>query len=200
MLHVQIPNVEDAPEVEVGREYMVDCVRTFTHSIFQGEWIPITGPLHEDREIIRFVYEHYHIDWRFVTQALMEHVEQTTRREHPDRLDIILLGFPLSIGHAIGKGAPQKRMPLRCKRPSALWPDKNVVWLAELERAFINKRACHDICPHRGISLVGAPEDPHCPGARVCPGHGLAWDRSTGALRPRAWINEDFEKMFAPKL
>lgn len=191
----QIENVEDVSEVLVGRTYLVNTIRTLTRSVWQGERAPLLGTMHEDRQLIGFIHDHIHVDWRFVSHAQIEFITGQVRYENPDRTMFSLLGFPLSVGYAISIGANQKRIPLECKRTFAVFPDDSK-WMADLERAYIGKRACKDICPHRGISLVDAPEDPNIPGSRVCPGHGLCFDRETGVLRPRAMLNESLQRRF----
>jgi len=193
----QFQNVQDAVEVIVGRTYLVNTVRTLTCSTFSGEPMPILGQMHEDRETIKFPYEHFHIDWRFVTQAMYEHVQTIILQQLALRDELKrfwnLMAIPLSVGFAIQSGPAIKRVPLKCKRPFLVWSDKPE-WMPDLERAYFGKRACKDICPHRGISLVGAPEDPTIPGSRVCPGHGLCFDKETGVLRPRALMREEAKR------
>lgn len=50
----------------IGKRYRVPAVLvagwlSARHG-FNG-WLPITGPMHEDAEIINFPHLHYHVDW-----------------------------------------------------------------------------------------------------------------------------------------
>jgi len=197
---MKIQNIEDAAEVVVGRTYLVNTVETLKGSVWGAHRAPILGTLHEDRDVIGFLPDHIHVDWRFVSHAKYEHVAKNVQlqKDAQNLPGFTLLSLPLSVNYTLaneyrtGDKQPERRA-LECKRLFDVWPE-TVPWMADLERAYQAKRAmvgrngCRDICPHRGISLVGAPEDPGIPGSRVCPGHGLCFDRETGVLRPRAMI------------
>lgn len=214
-------NVEDATEVIIGETYLVNAVWTHpSRQPWQGARIAILGGLHEDFEIIKFPYLHYHVDWRFVTQAMIDNIVNCLEKNYDRKNDLYknyLLGLPITTNASTNDrtGTPV-RIPLKCERQHQMW-DENVAWLPALERAYLNQRAEMDLnpesaesftmlpaesfipmmppatirptcrtCPHRGISLVGAPVDER--GAVVCPGHGLAWDKDTGILRPRTML------------
>lgn len=153
---------------EIGRYYRVPCVWVPMWKIK----VPLFGPLHEDREIIGFPDEHWHIDWRFVPRAFMD---RWTSRRSPH-------GLVLSKQNAVGSIETRR---LKCKREMPVFPthpngNKPVFWLADLEKAHADARLkCGRICPHRGLPLEGCPVRD---GIVVCPGHGLAWDVETGAL------------------
>lgn len=191
----KLQNVEDVDEVIVGRRYLVNTVRTLKQTVWGGTLTPILGGLHEDREVIGFRPDHIHVDWRFVWHARFEFIQRSMGDRRLVR-PFSLLGLPLSIGMAIsehyrtGEMQPERR-DMECKRVFDVFPE-SAPWMAELERHYRNARACKNVCPHRGISLVGAPEDDR--GARVCPGHGLSWDKKTGALRPRALFTDDMKR------
>jgi hypothetical protein len=72
---VAIERVEDVAEVVPGRRYEVRCVRATHIAPWFGRWVPILGELHEDREIIKVATEHWHVDWRFVSAALLRDAE-----------------------------------------------------------------------------------------------------------------------------
>lgn len=171
--------VEEAAEVSIGRSYLVNVVKTMP---YQGPWlgqeVPVLGTLHEDQELTGFRWKHWHVDWRFVTHGLMDHVITRCKRRPDDGF----LGIPVYFPN---RPLPDpRRVELECKREHAMFPS-NVEWMATMEFAHRERRSDCKTCPHRGISLVGAPVDGR--GARVCPGHGLAWDRETGELMPRVW-------------
>lgn len=209
----EIKNVEDAEAVVVGESYQVNTVQTTTAMPWWGALMPVLGDWHEDREIIRFPYIHIHIDWRFVSSEFHSNIEDAVeifvRNNHSPLYENLLLGMPLIERDA--KDITLTRRSLRCERSGMMWGD-NAGWLRALEAAYSDKRiprkvvqehrdwamAWDDlsvmpppyrsqlcgVCPHRGLSLSGAPTDER--GAVVCMGHGLAWDPQTGRLAPRA--------------
>lgn len=182
--------VDEAPEVLVGSRYIVNAAYTVPNLMpYAGALIPLLGPQHEDAEIIKFPHEHWHIDWRFVNDGLRGSVLNylrkkyvfIQRREKYER-ESELLGLVLTQAH-MGTVHPHEMM---CWREHDTWT-ADPSFMYALESAYADKRACKDVCPHRGISLKGAPGDPVLPGLRVCPGHGLAWDIETGRLVRRAF-------------
>ena len=50
-----------------GRWYRVSCVRAFYGSDQYLQWWPVIGPGHSDREILNFPPEHFHVDYRFLS-------------------------------------------------------------------------------------------------------------------------------------
>ena len=50
-----------------GRWYRVPCVRAFYGSDQYLQWWPVIGPGHSDREILNFPTEHFHVDYRFLS-------------------------------------------------------------------------------------------------------------------------------------
>mgnify|MGYP002784344289 CR=1 FL=1 len=158
-------NVEDAPELVLGQRYRVRCVRT-DGLHYWPKWIPVLGPLHEDAAIIDFPEDHWHIDWRFAPASFFDF---TRCRVHP-------LGQVISKRNTRGGLV---RHALVYKREMPEFPNY-AHWLPELEAAHADDRLKPGlVCPHRGISLKGCP---HRGGVIVCPGHGLAWDVTTGRL------------------
>lgn len=153
-------------EVEVGRYYQVPCIW------MRGIYIPIIGSKHEDAEFLHFPYQHWHYDPRFMSDiAVKRNLKYSTH---------VLTVIAMSI--------PEVRVPtLRRKKCYRLMPDfpwQTAPWLAELEAAYACSRVdLHQpVCPHRGIPLVGTPDQD---GVVVCSGHGLSWDLRTGRLVPR---------------
>lgn len=187
-------NVEEATSVRVGETYLVNAVFTNPSSEpWSGARIPVIGTPHSDLEVIKFPYEHWHVDWRFVSAEILERVKKWITSEQ------LLFKTPvksyknhhLGIPVLVRRSGQPHRIPLVYLRNHDLFDD-DVAWLADLERAHLDRRMSCNACPHRGISLVGAPEGD--PGAVVCPGHGLQWDKQTGILRPRAMLNEDLRR------
>lgn len=178
-----IQRIEDAKKVEIGRMFDVPHVKwmgNFQNSV-KPYWvpssllIPILGPLHEDREIIGFPYNHWHIDWRFV--PVMQWIAIKKRSLHRER-NTSAASKVLSDYNTDGVIVRKKR---KCLRSHITFPDIGP-WHVEIEEAYHGSVMKCRVCPHRGISLVGAPV---VNGAIICPGHGLAWDPETGKLKPR---------------
>lgn len=152
---------------KVGKFYRVPTVRGRLYSTIRN-W-PVMGPKHEDGEFINFPYQHYHIDWRFVPEADFRRVGYSH------------YGIPLCESARInenGLGAPTVRLR-KCQREWWPYPRVAASWLKKLEPAFAGCKLKNMICPHRGISLVGAPQEGD---VVTCPGHGLRWNVKTGEL------------------
>ena len=181
-LHPNAVNIEDAETVKVGETYFVNVVTTRKDSPGVGASFPILGDEHSDADYISVFPDnvpHYHIDWRFIpdnlypplVKMLVEVFGQYEAGWNAETHRNMQLAVVLPASVMVG--CPQ-RWPLPVFRQQLRWeayPD----WLPLLEQAYKDKRACDNVCPHRGISLTGAPADQN--GVRVCPGHGLAWDR-----------------------
>lgn len=175
-------NVDDAESVEVGQIYLVNVVKAGKGSAFAGATLPVLGvEAHDDSEYGIFYGMHLHVDWRFIPPAVYEDTLMAASEAfggvdpHTPNLDLASVILESGI---VGK----QRRAMICHRPHSRWA-VGPEWLPRLEQAYKDKRVVNNACPHRGVSLVGAPEDSD--GNRICPGHGLAWDKS-GALVPRA--------------
>lgn len=188
--------IEEVEFPEVGKVYEVPAVVWRQPSCgkirpaWQDRIIPITGPEHEDAEHIGFVHRHWHIDWRFVSIRAWSHIEVTAKRHRMhlsrNRDSLPKLAAHVAYGRVIVSGNTTGeviRVKRTCRRLLAPYPNKHTIpsvpWLTSLEEAYQNHSAKCGVCPHRGLSLAGSPMEN---GARVCPGHGLAWDKETGKL------------------
>jgi hypothetical protein len=173
----------------VGQYYMVPTARELWLNKM-SDW-PILLPFHEDTEIIKFKWDHAHLDRRFMTPrqyayAAGDRAFFSTKR--------IIDGMPMS-RYASDHDLTRGRDPVR-PRPRVVWRRRkcyrkmtpHVVretnepnWLTELEAAYAN---CHlkpgMICPHRGAHLGSMPVDAE--GNVVCPMHGLKWNVATGEM------------------
>lgn len=170
--------MKGTPEAEfvVGRFYRVRCVVTSARHHCgwgAGAVVPVIGDVHEDPEVIGFPHRHVHVDWRFVSEQRYLAVKRELEPRH---------GIGTAAARVIVEpeaGFVFRRLKMRRETP--IFPT-SAPWFTRLETRYRSAIARCGVCPHKGISLAGAPiED----GARVCPGHGLAWDEKTGALRVR---------------
>jgi hypothetical protein len=173
-------NVEDAKAVLVGEVYLVNVVTSKAPPL--PLVLPILGPLHDDAEVPQMgaSFGHWHVDWRFIPDKLYRIIIQQYGRlagAAMEDLPLLLMHFLLNPKLS---SEPQRR-PLRCVRRHSHFTPTAQPWLADLEKANLGKRVCDNICPHRGFSLVGAVEDAN--GNRLCPGHGLAWNKQGGLVR-----------------
>lgn len=170
-------NVEDAKTVEVGRQYLVNMVKGDERfgRLWNQKWIPVLGRAHEDESLTGSPDQHYHVDWRFVgVDQWAWMVNYLSKRQFANAH----IGYTIWEREVLCSPIRKRRA---CRRLHATFPH-NPHWMPRLEAEYANKKSDCRTCPHRGISLVGAPV---VDGALVCAGHGLAWDVETGALKPR---------------
>ena len=156
------------------------------------QWWPVHGPMHEDREFIKFPHYHYHVDWRFLNQA------QRAKAAGPDRIPPIY-NIPISVV-VLSEDPYQTAMltdrpkddPLRHQyartkklRCHAIpWPTTEQMptakWYDTLTQAYRDHQLKPGlICPHRGAELAGIPPQD---GIITCPMHGLQWRADSGKL------------------
>ncbi len=130
-----------APEpLTVGRFYRVPCIRAEMWKMM----VPLFGPLHEDAEIVGFPEQHWHIDWRFIPERIVEKWSYGGKWPLHSRV--------LSAKNTTG---PVELLRLKCKRLMPEFPThhqlvemKVVAWLPDLEEAHKDARLkCGMICP-----------------------------------------------------
>lgn len=175
--------IEEANEAIIGKTYDVPHVIWVGNVNGSGKphWVPgslllpILGPMHEDRELIGFPDDHWHIDWRFMPESSWKSI--ACWNIHRD-VDTAAAARVLSEQNTSRTIVRRRR---KCIRPHITFPSIGK-WHKKLEAAYSEHVMKCLVCPHRGISLVGAPV---INGALVCPGHGLAWDKETGIMTPR---------------
>ena len=170
-------------------KYLVPCVRGQLYSLYR--WWPVIGPKHEDTAIIDFPYKHYHIDWRFVTDA---QIDTLTRFFMPafsadtarQRIRSLVIR-PTQI-----QDGPELR-PRRLLRKESIFPSPS--WMTPLEEHHRTARLKNGRCPHKGAVLQ--PDEGLVRGeimhtgrsAIQCPLHGLCFAEDTGDMIPRELIN-----------
>lgn len=143
--------------------------------------VPVLGPKHQDIEHLNFVWEHFHIDWRFVSASGFRQACMFSGVPHAKVLTSDTTRFKL-------EGTPVLKRRL-CKRVMPEFPPAHEIevsnppkWVALEDAHRCMRLKPGGICPHRGINLTpfARPD-----GTAVCPGHGLHWNLSTGELIPR---------------
>jgi hypothetical protein len=164
----------DLEPYKVGRYYRVPTVTAYLF-----DWLrpwPVLEPMHNDAEIIGFRYDHYHLDWRFVSERAFKSLERKNWYRS-------VLSIPLMTSerqNAQGLPLPVMRR-LKCKRDMPVFPER-APFIGKLEDRYAPCRMKRGICPHQGVSLRSLPERD---GVVECPAHGLRWWVKTGALARR---------------
>jgi len=175
----RVKRVDELTESPViGRTYLVPCV----FDVVSEHWIPVRGPLHDDREIIGFAAKHWHRDTRFAVK------QREIDSDGGNRAQIQMLRVV-----AEDKTTGEVRYLLRrCLSRDVDFPMKTTSsagnvhrnpFAADLETAFEGMRLKCMKCPHRGFDLSNMKPDHK--GRVVCPGHGLQWNTRTGRLNRR---------------
>lgn len=153
---------------EVGKKYRVPTIEGHWCGVFRS-W-PVIGPLHEDREHIKFDREHYHIDARFLSNRQMAVGDP--------------FNHPLTLDRVVG---PVRYVLRKCHRTWPEYPAHKARFLPYLESAYAGERLKPGLaCPHKGAPLQGLEVHDGCV---TCPLHGLRWCVETGKLKRREWPN-----------
>lgn len=179
----------------VGRYYMVPAVYAEPrYDSPKAMWVPVLGNEHDDIEIFDFPQKHYHFDFRFCSDSLLDLYNIQ---------DIELDGFNsvLVVAQLLLDGQPTLKR-FKCHRAMPEFPiyirresrklyilDEDVIeerikinpTVPELEKAFKSHKVVCNRCPHKGLDLSLIPFNQH--GLRVCPLHGLASDKDGNIVR-----------------
>lgn len=147
----------------VGELYLVPCVRTCAANFWTRRYVPILGEFHWDKEIIKFPEEHVHIDFRFLNNHEFDRINNNAL-----------------FGRVINKLLVEvdRWEERRCNRKMPKFPgcnDIDIPWMKDLENAYKDKQVICGRCPHKGINLNLIDSDRD--GNKVCPAHGLKWDK-----------------------
>ena len=199
---------------EVGRYYDVPHIRCYWPdggNVFNPQWIPVLGPLHTDREIIGFLPQHWHVDFRFLRKAIRQKFGAMTYDSPGDSV------FALPISRVVpegldtwdpeGNGDQTERSLFvddlakydvkrdsyfrlkrsLCKVDYPEYPHP-MPWQTALEDAYAGTSLKDGlICPHKGADLsTFTPDSEDCV---TCPLHGLRWNVVTGKLAPAPRIS-----------
>jgi len=169
------PLPSDSPAI-VGELYQVRCVRLKDKGWYGRAWIPVIGPVHEDREIIGFPPHHVHVDVRFLSNAQVRLFCGWARfwsKEQSILVRPVSLeegGVPLAHEFKVISKRCHRAMPHFPVSKATLWEDK----LRDSCRDCVLKDGL--VCPHRGFPLAPFAEE-HPEGVfAICPGHGLCWN------------------------
>ena len=174
-----------APPV-VGKFYMVPCIRVTESSYLPPGLWPITGPKHEDAELLNFPFQHFHVDVRFLTPKQVRAHGSPYGLGDGSSVRSVLVR-PITVTFADGspnsvRWSGPELAELRCRRKMPLYPEvaDQPLW-KQLGDAYADKRVKCGKCPHRGLPLESLPREP---GTDIvtCPGHGLRWDLKTGEM------------------
>ena len=174
--------------LEQGKYYDRLCVRTVWPSGIKRQWWPVLGPLHDDREILRFYQKHYHVDHRFL--KLREKQESGDGMAVSPAFSIAIIRVWPDVPGCPGQGVdlddlpdprypPQSYLRVMRRRLSSQYPTypgtDRVPWLVPLHEAHAESELTAGpegaICPHRGTPLAGLQADPE----------GCVQARSTGS-------------------
>jgi hypothetical protein len=193
----------DSPLV-IGRSYLVPSIKVNPIHATKGRycgfglgWIPIWPILHDDKDI-GFPDEHYHVDWRFMSEAAIRQVVIQARSPeyargalHPADFEKLVQTTGIEtimetcILYVLTKEsicAGPKERPQRCHRNQLTWPSAHKA-PERLEPLFKGAKLKCGRCPHWGFDLRGIA--PSVNGVIQCPGHGLCFRADTGDLVPR---------------
>ncbi len=182
---------QTSPLVE-GRFYLVPTVRAKWYGKV-ADW-PVIGPLHEDREILGFDLDHYHVDARFLPRDYPDIFRAFSGPVHADTW---------AVRRAKNWGEPMPSLPspvlkrrkcVRASVPFSLPWSAAVTPVHELRRRFAGQQCVMGkggwVCPHRKASLgsiepeVGTAPDGSPAHVITCPLHGLRIDAVTGLVLP----------------
>ncbi len=170
----------------VGRFYMVPVVRYRFRRVVR-EW-PVIGPRHDDGDVLRFPYRHYHFDGRFLLKTEIATI--AVGRDMSLALGGTVLVEPSEIETSLWEQQLYGRLPRKpklrrrkCQRSSYEYSEEGRVRIAKR----VGRDAITEdfgpiaepirlddgrlLCPHRKADLSQFPPDSD--GIVTCPLHGL---------------------------
>lgn len=170
---------------EVGRYYLVPCRAVHGTS----RWYPIHGPLHDDRDI-GIAAKHHHVDLRFMSKRQILRWIVWRNTNLPPEVEAMTQVIGDTHG---GRQTAVFYRKVMCKRQMPQFPA--LAWQERIGRRFAGHclNLEHPVCPHKGFSLTGLPQD--ADGIVTCPGHGLRWNLRTGRLVARQAERREVEAL-----
>ena len=194
-MNVAIPDHPALPDrLVVGQKYRRPCVRAH----WQGSyitWVPVIGPIHDDRKHIGAAFQHLHVDYRFLRPEIRNALERELHRspECSNRVFSTPVSdvSPLGLDDPISLDAPHLAdVPIAAwlvTRPRVYhgpypdYPHDATPWTEALHQAYAGQSLIDGTtCPHQGTNLSGFVPD--ALGVITCPLHGLQWCAKTGKI------------------
>jgi hypothetical protein len=179
--------VEMESEPVVGDFYMVPCVK------YRGEWAPVIGQEHTDKEYIKVGSPHLHYDLRFTPAWMIQERVGHYAASRNVQCDInqLMMGRVVFTREGADSNKVRERK-MRCLRFMPVFPlvihTEPIAWMRDLENAYQHTQLNCARCPHRGMPLSKENADEN--GNVVCPGHGLQFNLETGKLVSRLKAGE----------
>ena len=158
-------------------------------------------PPHMDGDLQPPTPLHYHVDARFLPNALRGLMRPSIVGPIPRVfLTVLNAAWPTDLNVSVsvaalraGRGGDSSWLRWLKRRVLSQWPAPHFLPRSQaphLERQYADARVVNGRCPHLGFDLTTLPAN--ADGHRVCPLHGLCWD-GDGRLVPRA---EQMEVMY----
>lgn len=175
----------------VGQYYLVPCIKIsavmLTHGMYRKlncmSWVPIWPQVHNDADI-GFPEEHFHVDWRFISD---EDIRYITTSAYGEKFRNALVEDMLAstillviIKNAVQAGPIDRTQ--RCHRDRLTWPGHHKA-PERLEPKYKDTKLKCGRCPHWGFDLSTVAPDKN--GIIQCPGHGLCFRADTGQVVSR---------------
>ena len=204
----------DRSEMILGRTYLVPCVRSVWHTFSSRPmWLPVNGPLHDDADIIKVDFFHWHLDWRFLSRRQIRTIRERgygiwgLPNESEVFTGIISEVYPdlgeewlrnnrqgPEDGFVALENLPTPEIPVETHlqlKPRKLnaeyppYPREFMMrhWLPDLEEAYRDHRLKEGLVCPHRGGDLSG--SPVIGGTVTCPLHGLRWDLETGRLAPR---------------
>lgn len=174
----------------IGRTYLVPHVQVWGRDWFNGQWVPVRGPVHTDPEL-GASKAHLHYDERFVQQAMkaellgsgVRNLSTYLLRVHTDGRTDPGATYNWTIGS-------MEWIPAVCRRVHGTFLKRARGSSGNLRREY--REWCKGYegstltpqghCPHRGFNMNQVRPDKD--GIKMCPLHGLRWCAKTGKNIP----------------
>lgn len=181
-----------APPV-VGQRYLVPTVEYIWQGYMPQPW-PVFLPKHEDAEILKFPWDHYHVDPRFLDRRRWERAcadgawgsgwgEDSDGYAQCQRAPLMRLE---GVSGEIEPHGPVVWRRLRCARSEIRYVHGHQKTIGALRGHFAGRTCKHArtgwVCPHKHFPLGSiAPDDD---GVITCPLHGLRVRAADGVVLP----------------
>ena len=195
-------------KIRAGEVRQVLCVHAMMPPmVCRPVWWPTAGPWHEDREWIGFDLHHFHIDWRFVAQNVIDGIVKKNGRPYEKghgkvlSSQVIVAEMIIPEGGSVLDRRRQDGLPegkedqwmkwqgrICVNEDPASWHESEkwvVEWFGKLENAYqdtdLVRKGHRLFCPHKGMELTDMTVAGD--GTIECPLHGLKWCVASGRLR-----------------